>query len=493
MADVIFKLDADMAKAVDGFLRVVEAQKKTERGFRRVKKGAEQSESSMSRMAQSGVAGIMRVAAVVGGLGLSFREVLRTTQEFHREVDMTVQTVDRLQRQVFIQAGLEDPAMREAVFRASRRTATPTPTSFAAATALISEGAQPREAVGAMLEEVLLAQKALQAAEPLARPFLSYAKSQGMPLTAATVKDLARRSYGLYQHTAFQAPYLTELAKVGATLKGADITPDMQLALLTLLAEAGTPAAEAATGLKTFALRSRTMAARVPALKALRRLGLSPENVDLVGEGPAEVLGLLSEHLRQVPAEERMALLKGLYEERGAATVMTLLAGRERLPELVRYQRGEGYAQAVRIATSGPAAARVRMDVERERLLNQPRYTTVEDYRRIVELGSLADNALTDTPFWRAWALRKYDMMTGLGISPEWAMRHIVAGDRTAAWVEARRDEFYAPYEEQPRGYRLLPREESGRLARAAAALERAGRALLQAARAQTGSNAQVE
>jgi len=65
MADVVFKLDADQGKAVRAFLKVVDAQKKVEKGFRNAGKEGQKADKTMQKIGSS-------ARDIAAGFGIGF-------------------------------------------------------------------------------------------------------------------------------------------------------------------------------------------------------------------------------------------------------------------------------------------------------------------------------------------------------------------------------------------------------------------------------------
>lgn len=85
MANVTFTLDADEAKAVNGFLKVVDAQKKTEKGMRKITKQSNKFSSSLKRMAGSFIA-FASVGALIRGVSVSIGEQKERISSFEDEM-----------------------------------------------------------------------------------------------------------------------------------------------------------------------------------------------------------------------------------------------------------------------------------------------------------------------------------------------------------------------------------------------------------------------
>lgn len=95
MADVIFRLDAEQAKAVNSFLRVVDSQRKSERQFKKTTNAARDQDRMLDRAGKTvgklgrgllALGGVGSVAGVLSQVSRGLDEAARASTGFEREI-----------------------------------------------------------------------------------------------------------------------------------------------------------------------------------------------------------------------------------------------------------------------------------------------------------------------------------------------------------------------------------------------------------------------
>lgn len=125
MADVVFKVDAETAKAVDGFLKLVDAQKKTEDGMDKMGRGARKGNEEFGALAKNlekvgdiakGAVGSLMGLGIIEKLSEKNRDALAKVKEALKELaTQAVATQSQLQM-LAEQEGLSGPeGLRQAV------------------------------------------------------------------------------------------------------------------------------------------------------------------------------------------------------------------------------------------------------------------------------------------------------------------------------------------------------------------------------------------
>lgn len=348
--------------------------------------------------------------------------------EIIRQADEAGAKYDEIFRKFRVQSGLrgiEADRAQQRIVATSAQFSVPVEQGEAVARQLVSSGFAPDQATGESLKEVL---RVLAAANirgdnldptDLTASISKYLISQGLDLNAQNLATVGRSSQILFRGTNLQIPNLQNLAKEGAGFAGA-VSPQDQLATFSMLSDAF-EGPEAAVGLRNVVGRLRTARETPTRVKALERLGLKPEDVDLVGEDLFTSLESLNRGLTALPEEQRAGTLKLLFEEQGVAPAQVMLSN---VAELRRRRAmlndQSGFMADVEEATSGRNAARVRQDVLRENrraaadqqdnLINQELDLVLE------ELGvSAAQRGFATSPI-------GYRGARGLGFSPETAV-----------------------------------------------------------------------
>jgi hypothetical protein len=102
-------------------------------------------------------------------------------------------------------------------------------------------------------------------------------------------------------------------------------------------------------------------------MDALGKLGLAADQIDAIGEKPAEVLERLATALNALPQPEQAGVLKDLFGQEAMAAASGLLRDRAKVQEYLALQGDEaGFQTDVGIRAAGPAAARVRVQLLQE-------------------------------------------------------------------------------------------------------------------------------
>jgi hypothetical protein len=123
----------------------------------------------------------------------------------------------------------------------------------------------------------------------------------------------------------------------------------------------------AATSLKLFWERLQTASGTKSSEEALAKLGLAADQIDAIGEKPAEVLERLATAMDKLPKEEQAGVLKDLFGQEAMAAASGLLRDRAKVQQYLALQGDEaGFQADVGIRAAGPAAARTRVQLLQE-------------------------------------------------------------------------------------------------------------------------------
>lgn len=350
---------------------------------------------------------------------------MEANSEIIRQADDAGRKYDEIFRKFRVQSGLrglDADRAQQRIVGTSAQFGVPVEQGEAIARQLVSSGFAPDQASGESLKEILrvLSASNIRGAEldptDLTASISKYLISQGLDLNSQNIATVGRSAQILFRGTNLQIPQLQNLAKEGAGFAGA-VSPQDQLATFSLLADAF-EGPEAAVGMRNVVGRLRTARETPTRIKALERLGLKPEDVDLVGEDLFSSLDSLNQGLTALPEEQRAGTLKLLFEEQGVAPAQLLLSNVNE----IRRRRAllgdqSGFLADVEEATSGRNAAAVRQDVVRE---NRRAGTDQLDDLINKELDLVLEE-LGVSPAQRAFATGRlgYRAARGLGVSPE--------------------------------------------------------------------------
>lgn len=373
MADVKTTFFASEADAVAAINRLERKYEQLEAKIGDVGKAAR-------RGAEDGVAAVgawgAKLATIAAGF-LSIRSaigfVIDANRQFAEQADQAALKYDKFFRRFQVQSGqnaLQTEAMQKKI-RANRiRTAVSAEFAQTLSSELVGEGFSPEEAAGGSglaLMEAAQATGGFEQVDPkqIAQATAMILNAKGMEKTEANVRKLMVGVQRLYKETSFRLEDMIDLAaKLEVT--GAKTPLDQDLATFDLLRQE-MPADVGATGFKIFFDRLQTIKGRPSDVALLRRIGLKPADVDLVGEDLDTVLERLADGLSKVPENIQNMVLSGIFEERGRLAASLLIRRRKELPAL-RAKMGDvlGFEKDVAVATSGKAAA-----AEREKAIKE--------------------------------------------------------------------------------------------------------------------------
>lgn len=363
--------DAAVVRAFEKIERNMDTLSRKMEGLERTsKKTADESEKGFGKVAGS----IMRAGhAIIGGGGIiaGLHMWSKANQKLIEEADQAAQKYDELGRKFRIQAGLTKLELEEAqkaITKTAFDNAVDAETAHGVATTLIGAGATTEEATGGSLNAILRATAAANIegkevdANDFAGKVASYLKSQNMTVNTDNIEAMAVAATRTMAVSDFKLDAFGQLAKQGGALRGY-LAPEEQLAYFAALGDV-MPAEEAGTNLRNIVQRLATAREMPNRVKALERIGLSPDQVDLVGENLATVLNRLEKGMEGLPQEEQAGVAVRLFEEAGVAGFKALLGQRGRIPEMVAAQRDTAaFDEAVTVGQTGAAAFERRATV----------------------------------------------------------------------------------------------------------------------------------
>lgn len=348
------------------------------------------------------------------------RKMLEEAQEVGKVYDETF-------RKFRVQAGLnalEAEGAKEKILAVAEKSAVDERVAGAAATQLVSSGFSVEEATGGSLREFLRIQAATNAAgkgeassTELAKAMASYLESQGMAKTEPNLAKIGRGTQRLFKGTNVQLADFSELAKQGAAL-APYMSVEEQLASFSTLVDV-MPGAESATGLRNIVSRLSTAGASSQKVGALKKLGLAPTDVDLVGETLTEALGRMRGGVQGLPEHQRAGVLKTLFEEAGVPVFQTLANRAGDIPGRIEMQRDvKGFMQDVAIAESGRNAMATRL----EAVLNRQKAREDEADDLVLKAIEAEARSRGVGPTGRMLVQTGYETLRGLSIPQEQAL-----------------------------------------------------------------------
>lgn len=302
------------------------------------------------------------------------------------------------------------------------RAAVPVEFAEALSEEMVGEGFGPKEATGGSLRAALELVKGTGSdgddPREIARAIAMYLNAQGLEKSAANTRKLAMAIQRLYKKTSLKLQDFVSFAGKTELAWGA-MSMEEQIATFTIMRQKN-PGDVAATAFKIFVDRIQTIKARPADTAALKRIGLRPEDVDLVGEDVQTVLARLQEGLDTVPENIQNIVLSQLFEERSRSPVQGLIRDRGLIPGLIGMMGdARGYDEDIGVATSGKAAARTRHEA-----LEETRWA--ERDTGTIDLMNAADELLEERGVpWIPRVLTRWSAMFAsmLGASDDAALR----------------------------------------------------------------------
>lgn len=312
------------------------------------------------------------LAATYVGLGTVLNQVWQSQQEINRRADEGILKYDELNRRLRVQGGLtalQGQQAQERLTQIALRTGVDYQTAARGAEELVSQGFNVEQGTGTALERLLQTMQATNARPEdiklLAQSYSALLAGTGQEKNTASLEDVSRAVQRTFKGTPLQAPDLMALAP---KVQGVSQAVPWQeaLAQFAVMREKATPDV-AATALKLFWERLQTASGTKSSEDALARLGLNADQVDAIGEKPAEVLDLLAKALDNLPKPEQAGVLKDLFGQEAMAAASGLLRDRAKVQEYLALQGDEaGFQQDVAVRAAGPAAARTRAQLLQE-------------------------------------------------------------------------------------------------------------------------------
>jgi hypothetical protein len=248
-----------------------------------------------------------------------------------------------------------------------------------------------------------------------------YLKSQKLEMSVENIRMLGQKVQGL-KETPLKVTDLEFLANEAAEFSG-KMSVDDQLAVYGQLMEIK-EGDQASTNFRNIV--GRLASARVSGEKkrALRKLKLKPEDVDLVGETFDEAIGKIDRGLQQRPEKEREGIIKLLFEERAVPAFIALAKGADERTALKQQMQRDLVNEDAAVFERGPAAANRRQDLNLEQQ-KVKRDDRGNEWRKAIE-SELLDRGYS--PLSTAYTLKKFDIHRLLGNDPDVATSEAIDG-----------------------------------------------------------------
>jgi hypothetical protein len=363
---------ANSQAAEAAIAKLEEKYRRLENATRQLSKGSRDGATGAAQAVEEWAGKIGSLAATYIGLSTVLNQVWQSQQEINRRADEGILKYDELNRRLRVQGGLtalQGQQAQERLTQIAIRTGVDYQTAARGAEELVSQGFSAEQGTGAALERLLQTMQATNAnpgdIKLLAQSYAALLAGTGQEKNTANLEDVSRAVQRTFKGTPLQAPDLMALAP---KVQGVSQAVPWQeaLAQFAVMREKATPDV-AATALKLFWERLQTASGTKSSSDALAMMGLSPDQVDAIGEKPAEVLDTLATALEKLPKTEQAGVLKDLFGQEAMAAASGLLRDRAKVQEYLALQGDEaGFQQDVAVRAAGPAAARTRAQLLQE-------------------------------------------------------------------------------------------------------------------------------
>lgn len=349
---------------------------------------AMRSESALSGMTAAGAKGMRVVGGevknlvlgIIGGGGIigAFSMWKQANADILKQAHDTTLAYDALFRKFNIQSGLRGLAGSEAKEKlldvASQR-AVPEEVAAQAATQLVSSGYAVTDVIqGGATSEFLQGMNAMNQrgagvnTTGLAGAATSYMTAMGVNKDAEGMRETMSSLYSAFQGTNIQLPDLQQYAAKAGGMRGKLSFREL-IAAGSIHRDLGIGSAESASGIEGLVSQAGTAGSSNDKIETLGSMGLTPEDIDFIGENLDTVLNRLQTGLQSLPEVDRESAMKKIFEQSGVKFLKPLLEGRGTISERVTAMENaeEGYAGAVKESEQGPTATKNRQDVARNR------------------------------------------------------------------------------------------------------------------------------
>lgn len=357
-----------------------ELERKTKDVERAAKRAAD--DAPINKM----VGGLSNVATGWISAGAALSAYLQHNQKILQEANQHADILDDIVRKYSIIAnirGLDSDEAKRAILGAAFKTATSKEQAGQAAQELVSAGMDPKEVQSGGLEAFLQVVNAAAANGKeadygtMAGAMLQYLNSQKIDPTAENMKRYGAQFQRLSKPTKLSFADMPHLAKVSAGLSGM-LSPEEQFSTFGTLRNV-MEGSEAATSMKGIFENLSTLGAKQDAQPYLKKMGIRPEDIDLLGDRNGQnrenfdtVLGRLQEGLGRVSEAEGREAMKKIFEGSNISPMLVLMRNRKALQENIALQNDmPGFQSDVNFAQSGRTAAQRRLKLKEEMQLSE--------------------------------------------------------------------------------------------------------------------------
>jgi len=331
--DIIRSFDRQEQK-VDANRRALQRMRREARDYGRDATGAAQKASSAFG---SMVVKLASVSAIYSTIQKGIRAVVAENQRFSKSLDEVARRGSENELKLQIQSGFT-PAQLESRLPQIKESLLKTPSTdvagaFALSTQLVSSGFDEKDIKSGEALQTVLDLKAAtnqfgeEVGDPKAavKSIAQFLKGRGVNNpTAKQIRTTGAKLTQLFEGSDIQFQDLGDLAGQASVLTSRGLDESTQLAAFSAIRDVK-DSPEAATGLRQVVSRLSTVGTSNAKLAALKKLGLTGDQVDLAGEDLPTVLKRLRDGGANVSKKEQAEIFNTLFGEKGEAAAQALI------------------------------------------------------------------------------------------------------------------------------------------------------------------------
>lgn len=292
-------------------------------------------------------------------------------KRFQQEGAATVLSIDEMSRDYAIQGGLKTEAQREQatqeILAKARENASTPAQAFSAASQLASSGFEAP--TGETLDSGLKILKTSDMAQSDGKAYFDAAakflKASNQKLNGKNLLELGIAMRGLVD-TPVQASDLAEFSEAAPVLNMQGVDWKTGLGMMTELRRAFS-GATAGTKMRNITQRLQTAKDDKQAQEALKEIGLTPQDVDAVGETMPNALRKIGASVNALPVEDRASVLGRIFNNENVAAADVLIKNIDAVDKNVQAMSDTSlFTAGVNFKMQGPSADAVRGDIDKQ-------------------------------------------------------------------------------------------------------------------------------
>lgn len=333
------------------------------------------------------VKGAANLSAALDGVKQVVMAITAEQRKLSQSIDETIPKLDEQQLKLQIQAGLT-PRQVEGKIPQIRDALLNTPTTdlsggFQLQTQLISSGFKKADVDSGEALQTILDLKAATAnfgreitnVKETVSSVSQFLKATGQEATAENIRKTGGGVVQLFEGSEIQLKDLTALAANASGLTARGIDPQMQLAAFSVVRDQMN-AEKGATAMSQIANEFGSAALDNRKVETLKSIGLTPQDIDLIGEDLPTAFERLKKATQGMNPEEINNIMTALVGKDAFKAAAALTANVEKIQERLKSMSGTAFERNVKIFQESRTAERQRVQIRREfaeRTINEQR------------------------------------------------------------------------------------------------------------------------